>query len=207
MEVSGRGLIELRTALDSNGELSKAGRASLGLPMSTSRVRGRPNALGPGGPRAVAPHTLESWPWRFLGLDTDRITVLLWSYTMKIPMRLRVDAHSPIPIRWQLTEQLKHVIEGGGVPRDHALPSIRELAGFLGINPNTVARAISRPGHDRGDPRRGPRSGGPDRRPAQDLARNRLGHVTWTPPGAHRAGAPKPIMDGGADQWNSTERR
>src|SRR2546427_6671465 len=57
-------------------------------------------------------------------------------------MRLRVDAHSPIPIRRQLTEQLKHVIEGGGVPRDQALPSIRELAGFLGINPNTVARAI-----------------------------------------------------------------
>jgi GntR family transcriptional regulator len=57
-------------------------------------------------------------------------------------MRLRVDARSPIPIRWQLAEQLKHVIEGGGVPRDQALPSIRELAGFLGINPNTVARAI-----------------------------------------------------------------
>ena len=65
-------------------------------------------------------------------------------------MRLHVDAHSPIPIRWQLTEQLKHVIEGGGVPRDQALPSIRELAGFLGINPNTVARAIEdlkRSGH------------------------------------------------------------
>src|SRR3989442_7039412 len=61
---------------------------------------------------------------------------------MRIPMRLRVDAHSPIPIRRQLTEQLKHVIEGGGVPGDQALPSIRELAGFLGINPNTVARAI-----------------------------------------------------------------
>ena len=57
-------------------------------------------------------------------------------------MHLRVDAHSPIPIRWQLTEQLKHVIEGGGVPRDQALPSIRGLAGFLGINPNTVARVV-----------------------------------------------------------------
>jgi GntR family transcriptional regulator len=61
---------------------------------------------------------------------------------MTIPIHLRVDAHSPIPIRWQLSEQLKHVIEAGGVPRDQALPSIRELAGFLGINPNTVARAI-----------------------------------------------------------------
>jgi GntR family transcriptional regulator len=60
----------------------------------------------------------------------------------KTSMRLQVDAHSPIPIRRQLTEQLKHAIEGGGVPRNRALPSIRELAGFLGINPNTVARVI-----------------------------------------------------------------
>ena len=57
-------------------------------------------------------------------------------------MPLHVDVHSPITIRRQLTEQLKHVIEGGSVRRDQALPSIRELAGFLGINPNTVARVI-----------------------------------------------------------------
>src|SRR5258705_13566023 len=57
-------------------------------------------------------------------------------------MNLRVDGHSPIPIRLQLMEQLRHAIEGGGVPRDQALPSIRELAGFLGVNPNTVARVI-----------------------------------------------------------------
>jgi GntR family transcriptional regulator len=61
---------------------------------------------------------------------------------MRLAIDLRVDAHSPIPIRRQLTEQLKHVIDTGGVPRDQALPSIRELAGFLGINPNTVARVI-----------------------------------------------------------------
>src|SRR2546428_12504602 len=61
---------------------------------------------------------------------------------MGIAMNLKIDGHSPIPIRRQLTEQLKHVIERGGVARDQALPSIRELAGFLGINPNTVARAV-----------------------------------------------------------------
>src|SRR6266853_6286582 len=61
---------------------------------------------------------------------------------MTITMNLKVDGHSPIPIRRQLTEQLKHVIESGGVPPDQPLPSIRELAGFLGINPNTVARVI-----------------------------------------------------------------
>src|SRR6267142_6664981 len=58
-------------------------------------------------------------------------------------MNLKVDGHSPIPIRRQLMEQLRHVIEGGGVPKDHAMPSIRELAGFLGVNPNTVARVIA----------------------------------------------------------------
>ena len=61
---------------------------------------------------------------------------------MKVQLALKVDAHSPIPIRRQLAEQLKHAIEAGGVPRDQALPSIRELAGFLGINPNTVARVV-----------------------------------------------------------------
>jgi GntR family transcriptional regulator len=69
---------------------------------------------------------------------------------MRTAIDLQVDAQSPIPIRRQLTEQLKHVIEGGRVPREQALPSIRELAGFLGINPNTVARVIEdlkRSGH------------------------------------------------------------
>jgi len=61
---------------------------------------------------------------------------------MPIPTTLHVDPRSPIPIRRQLTEQLKHAIESGAVPRDQALPSIRELASLLGINANTVARVI-----------------------------------------------------------------
>ena len=61
---------------------------------------------------------------------------------MKAELGLKIEPRSPIPIRRQLTEQLKHLIEGGRVPREEALPSIRELAGFLGINPNTVARVI-----------------------------------------------------------------
>jgi len=57
-------------------------------------------------------------------------------------MSLHVDAHSPLLIRRPLTEPLTHVIEGLGVPRDQARSSIRELGGFLGSNPNTVARTI-----------------------------------------------------------------
>jgi GntR family transcriptional regulator len=69
---------------------------------------------------------------------------------MSAPLGLAVDVRSAIPIRRQLTEQLRHAIEGGGIPRDQSLPSIRELAGFLGINPNTVARVVEdlkRSGH------------------------------------------------------------
>src|SRR5438094_6020315 len=61
---------------------------------------------------------------------------------MTIAINLKINGHSPIPIRRQLTEQLKHAIETGSVARDQALPSIRELAGFLGINANTVARVV-----------------------------------------------------------------
>ncbi len=57
-------------------------------------------------------------------------------------MRLHVDAHSPIPIRRQLTEQFKHVIEAGEFSREQVLPSVRQLASMLAVNPNTVARVI-----------------------------------------------------------------
>ena len=57
-------------------------------------------------------------------------------------MPLRVDAHSPLPIRRSVTEPLQPVSEGGGVPRIQARPRIPGLAGFFGITPNTVARAI-----------------------------------------------------------------
>jgi len=62
--------------------------------------------------------------------------------TGRIPIHLQLDKQSPIPIRRQLTEQLKHLIEAGRVSADQRLPSIRELAGFLRINPNTVARVV-----------------------------------------------------------------
>lgn len=61
---------------------------------------------------------------------------------MRLPVDLHVELHGPLPIRRQLAEQLRHAIEGGRVARDQPLPSIRELAGLLGINPNTVARVI-----------------------------------------------------------------
>jgi len=89
-------------------------------------------------------------------------------------MPLHVDAHSPITIRRQLTEQLTHVIEGGGVPP--ARPGIRELAGSLGSDPNTVARAIEDLKRSGYRPLRS-LPGGPE--------------PSSIPGGAHRHGAPR----------------
>jgi DNA-binding transcriptional regulator YhcF (GntR family) len=57
-------------------------------------------------------------------------------------MRLRVDAHNPIPVRQPLSEPFEHAIQGGGVSRDQARPSIREVVGCLGSNPNAVERTM-----------------------------------------------------------------
>ena len=57
-------------------------------------------------------------------------------------MDLHLHAHSPTSIRRPVAEPLTNVIEGGGLPRSPARPSIPELADSSGINPNAVTRAI-----------------------------------------------------------------
>src|SRR2546427_2840888 len=61
---------------------------------------------------------------------------------MRSGLTRTMGGRGPTRIRRQLTEQLKHAMESGGVARDQAVPSIRELAGSLGINANPVARVV-----------------------------------------------------------------
>src|SRR3954463_7404024 len=58
-------------------------------------------------------------------------------------MDLQVNSKSHVPVHVQLEEQIKHLILTGGFSVGSRLPSIRALAGYLRINRNTVARAIS----------------------------------------------------------------
>ena len=56
-------------------------------------------------------------------------------------MRIQISPTSEKPVYQQIVEQIEMAIAGGKLlPRDR-LPSIRELAAQLRINPNTVARA------------------------------------------------------------------
>src|SRR6267378_6284366 len=56
-------------------------------------------------------------------------------------MILRLNPASGIPLYLQLIEQVKHAIETGAILAGEQLPSVRQMAEDLLINPNTVARA------------------------------------------------------------------
>lgn len=56
-------------------------------------------------------------------------------------MRFTVDTTSATPIYAQLIAEVKHAIAAGLLRPGDSLPSLRELAGQLRVNPLTVARA------------------------------------------------------------------
>ena len=52
-----------------------------------------------------------------------------------------IDPRDPRPIYLQIKEGLCRLILSGAVKTGERLPSVRELAGQLAINPNTIQRA------------------------------------------------------------------
>ncbi len=56
-------------------------------------------------------------------------------------MELRIDTSDGIPIYLQIVDQIKRSVAVGRLKPEDPLPSVRQLALDLTINPNTVARA------------------------------------------------------------------
>jgi GntR family transcriptional regulator len=56
-------------------------------------------------------------------------------------MFIQVQPGSSIPLYVQIMEQIEHAAASGVAKEDEQLPSVRELARQLRINPNTVAKA------------------------------------------------------------------
>ena len=74
------------------------------------------------------------------------------------PSGLRVNRQSAVPVHAQLTTQIRHLIETGGLKPGMQLPTVRQLAGFLRINRNTAGPALGdlpREGYLESRPRRG----------------------------------------------------
>lgn len=56
-------------------------------------------------------------------------------------MLLRIDAHAATPIFEQIVAQIVFAVARGDLTPGELIPSVRELAQELLVNPNTVARA------------------------------------------------------------------
>ncbi|RNB79614.1 GntR family transcriptional regulator [Brevibacillus fluminis] len=71
--------------------------------------------------------------------------LMIDTYRRGRPVRLRftIDEKLSLPIHVQLKEQLKSLIQQGLYQPNDQLPSVRELAGFLRINRNTVQKAYT----------------------------------------------------------------
>ena len=58
-------------------------------------------------------------------------------------MRIQVDPASPLPLYAQLADRLRRAIALGELVPGQQLPTVRQFAVDLRINPNTVARAYA----------------------------------------------------------------
>lgn len=56
-------------------------------------------------------------------------------------MFLQIDAHNGLAVYDQIVRQVKFAVADGALTAGELVPSVRELARELAINPNTVARA------------------------------------------------------------------
>jgi DNA-binding transcriptional regulator YhcF (GntR family) len=59
------------------------------------------------------------------------------------PAGLRVNRESSVPVHVQLKTQIRHLIMTGSLKPGSQVPTVRQLAGFLRINPNTAAKALA----------------------------------------------------------------
>ena len=86
---------------------------------------------------------------------------------------LLIDPASDEPVYVQIARQVREAIADGTLPPGKALPAVRTVAGDLGVNLNTVARAY-RLLQDEGFLTIAERSGARVAEPAVALARERL---------------------------------
>src|SRR5580698_2727335 len=63
------------------------------------------------------------------------------SQSAQLPFRFALDLHSGMPVYRQLIDQVRGGVASGSLTAGDQLPTVRQLAVDLAINPNTVLRA------------------------------------------------------------------
>ena len=56
-------------------------------------------------------------------------------------LAIQINPHSGVPVYRQVIDQVKFMVSGGALKKGDQLPSIRDLAKQLTINPTTIAKA------------------------------------------------------------------
>ena len=64
-----------------------------------------------------------------------------YTNTARIPVLISIDAADARPIYVQIMDEIRRAVVLGTVKPDDPLPSVRQLAGELKVNPNTVQQA------------------------------------------------------------------
>lgn len=63
-------------------------------------------------------------------------------------LHLHIDPHSGLPVYRQIIDQIKYYIASGTLRAGHQLPSVRELAQRLSVNPTTIVKAYAELEHE-----------------------------------------------------------
>jgi GntR family transcriptional regulator len=65
-----------------------------------------------------------------------------------IMLHIQIDAHSGVPAYRQVMDQIKLYTASGALPSRQQLPSIRDLARSLAVNPSTIVKAYNELQHE-----------------------------------------------------------
>ena len=71
------------------------------------------------------------------------VTIQPESTRQMAQLHFQIDPHSGLPVYRQMMDQVKYYIAAGTLTAGELLPSIRELAQSLAVNPTTVVKAYS----------------------------------------------------------------
>ncbi len=67
---------------------------------------------------------------------------------MAATLHIQIDPHSGIPVYRQIMDQIKYYVASGAIREGAQLPSIRELAQSLTVNPTTIVKAFNELVHE-----------------------------------------------------------